>query len=70
MIKLNFLYKVLCSCDVIFKIKYPRAESEDLHSYPLPLPVLAQCSLSVPPENVTKPNVFRGIKMEHWAKMG
>ena len=34
MIKLDFLYKILCSCDVIFEIKCPRAESEDLHSYP------------------------------------
>ena len=37
MIKIGFLCKILCCCDVIFEIKYPRAESEDLHSYPLPL---------------------------------
>ena len=38
MIKIGFLCKILCCCDVIFEIKCPRAESEDLHSsYPLPL---------------------------------
>ena len=38
-IKFNFLSKILCCCDVIFEIKYPRAESEELHSYPLPLQI-------------------------------
>ena len=28
---MDFFYKILCSCDIIFEIKY-------LHSYPLPLP--------------------------------
>ena len=27
-------------------------------------PILAQCSISIPPENVRKP------LMEHWVKMG
>ena len=35
--KTRFFSKILCCCDVIFEIKYPRSESEDLHSYPLPL---------------------------------
>ena len=39
MIKFNFLSKILCCCDVIFEIKYPRAESEELHSYPLLLQI-------------------------------
>ena len=37
MIKLDFLPKILCCCDVIFDIKYPRVESENLLSYLLPL---------------------------------
>ena len=37
MIKLDFLSKTLCCCNVIFEIKYPRGESEDLHSYRLPM---------------------------------
>ena len=37
MMKLDFLSEFLCCCDIIFDIKYPRAESEDLDSYPLPL---------------------------------
>ena len=37
MIKLDSLSKILCCYDVIFEIEYPKAESEDLHSYPLPL---------------------------------
>ena len=39
MIKLKFLSKILCCCDIFFEIKYPRAEFENLHSYPLPLPI-------------------------------
>ena len=35
MAKVNSFSKILC-CDVIFKIKYPSAESEDHHSYPYP----------------------------------
>ena len=35
--KLDFLSKILCCCDAIFEIKYPRGQSEDLHSYPLPI---------------------------------
>ena len=38
MIKLEFLPKILCYCNVlIFERKYPREQSEDLHSYPLPI---------------------------------
>ena len=37
-------------------------------------PILAQCSISIPPENVTKPKIFwrvqGGIEMKHWTKMG
>ena len=36
MIKLDFLSKILGWWDVIFEIKYPKAELEDLHLYPLP----------------------------------
>ena len=38
MMKLDFLPKILCYCNVlIFERKYPREQSEDLHSYPLPI---------------------------------
>ena len=30
-------------------------------------PILAQCSIFIPPENVRKPS--GGIKMEHWLKI-
>ena len=35
MIKLDFLSKILCFCNVIFEIKYPLGESEDLRLYPI-----------------------------------
>ena len=38
MIKFDSLSTILCCCDIIFEIKYPRAESEDLHTcYPYKL---------------------------------
>ena len=62
MIKLDFLYKNLCSCDVIFEIKYPRAESEGLHSYPLPLIwSLIFAQIAPPP----LPNFFLPILQEN-----
>ena len=35
MIKLDFWSKILCFCDVIFEIKYPLGESEDLRLDPI-----------------------------------
>ena len=36
--------------------------------------MLAQCSISIPPENIRKAKVFwrfsGGIEIKHWAKMG
>ena len=43
-------------------------ESDPCHE--IGLPILAQCSISIPPENVRKPWFSGGIEMEHWAKMG
>ena len=42
-----FFSKVLYCPDVIFEIKYQRAESENLHSYPLPLGCLYVSILSI-----------------------
>ena len=33
-------------------------------------PILAQCSISIPPENQGLLTFSGGAKMEHWAEMG
>ena len=76
--KIRKVFQILSSWSSLFEFHYfyttSQSKQRTTHFRLISHLILAQCSISVPPENVKKPKVFwrfqGDIQMEYWAKMG